>query len=614
MKDKIIQNGKQLIINSSLIHMLRLMILFSALRLVFFVRNAEFFSISNWIGPDAGQVFLTGLRLDFIFTFYLTFTLFLIYLIVRHNLYRYLLTWFIVLLVLVVYTIDFLYFDFSKERLGTDLWVFLDFQNNINPIHYITSYWYAIPILLVFSATHSYKYVKVLPKEVTYRWIAQTFLVFFLLYPVARGGFRSRPLRSADASTLMNPEQVPLALNPALLVLESATNPMSLPPMSDELPLPLNTLEFKKDTSSDPPNIILIIAESFGKEYTALNHGYCDSYTPHLNALMDSSLVFHRFYANGLKSMDAVPAIFCGIPRLQDRAFIKLPVSLKPTESILHALGKLKYERSFFHAADPNTMGFKSFLSAHGLDHYYSIEDYPNGRNSVDYDGSWGIFDGPYLQWTRKKLESSTQPFFATIFTLSSHHPYAVPDSLRFSYPMGNLDIHKSIGYTDEAIHSFIDSCRNESWFNNTVFVIMADHSSENAMHAYRTHSGKYEIPLVIYAPKLIPPGTNHTTMTQVDFAPTLLELIGYEGFYETLGHSVLNNRDGIAVHFDNNVWHTTQGDWNLGMTKEGPRFLYHLVDDPNCLNNVLSKHQSLADSLYRRADAYTRQHVNFLR
>ena len=130
------------------------------------------------------------------------------------------------------------------------------------------------------------------------------------------------------------------------------------------------------------------------------------------------------------------------------------------------------------------------------------MEDYPDEKK--DYDGNWGIYDEHYLQYFAQKLNSFKQPFFSSLFTLSSHHPYSIPIDYKGVFDQGNLNVHETIGYTDMALEKFFLKVKNESWFKNTIFIITADHPAQSEFLFYKKDNGRYKVPLAFYVPNSI--------------------------------------------------------------------------------------------------------------
>lgn len=486
--------------------------------------------------------------------------------------------------------IDGLYFKFLKERISYDFFSQLNPNNNISLWTYIKDYWPMILVMLSIVTGYTLWVRLDFKKKTKINWLALIGVILFSVF-LARGGIRLKPIRTVDTGQHFSEDSHIVAINTSLYLFETWQNPISEPSFIGNIEPTITPSNFASDTLLKP-NFVIIILEGFGKEYTGLNRGMTHTYTPFLNSLIPESICCHNAYANGLKSVDAVPAIFTGIPKLSNTAFIHSPHSSKPQTSLFNLLEKLGYTSTFFHGADNLSMGFKSYLKTNGLTSYYGIEEYPSTKQ--DFDGHWGIYDGPYLQYVNDKLSTQQEPFISSVFTLSSHHPYAIPNELSDSFKNGDIPIHKSIQYSDFALKQFFNSCKNEPWFDNTIFIITADHSAENLLHAYRTPSGKYEIPLLLYSPKLLEPTNIRKTVSHIDIMPTILDLVNYPDSVVLLGASIFTTDTNHSVsHYDNNVYHITQNHWSYGLASSKSVFLYDKKTDINCLSNELDNHKN---------------------
>ncbi|MFT5723924.1 MAG: phosphoglycerol transferase MdoB-like AlkP superfamily enzyme [Bacteroidia bacterium] len=565
------------------------------MRLLFVLTNATTFTKINT--NHLFDAFIFGFRLDFIVSTYVLTGIYLIYVLTKSRILATLLTTVFAFWASFIGLIDALYFKFLKERISYDFFSQLGPSNNISLWTYIKDYW---PMALVGVAITTIYIIWVrlnFKTKIKPNWLSLLIIIALALF-IARGGFRLKPLRTADTGQYLTDDAHVVAFNTTLYIYETWTNPISTPVFVDASNADLSETVFGQD-SLIKPNFVIVILEGFGKEYTGLNRGMTNTYTPFLNSLISQSVCCHNAYANGLKSVDAVPAIFTGIPKLSTTAFIHSPHSTESRPSVFNLLEKIGYISSFFHGANNQTMGFQSYLKSNGLQAYYGIEEYPNAKS--DFDGHWGIYDQPYLNYVKNKISTQTQPFLASVFTLSSHHPYALPDHLKDSFKSGDIPIHHSIQYSDYALQNFITSCESEPWFENTIFIITADHSAENLLHAYRTPSGKYEIPLLLYSPKLLPSEPIRKTVSHIDILPTILDIVNYPTPVVTLGSSIFTqNTNQVVCHFDNNVYHITKNNWNYGVSSNNPVFLYNKKKDINCLNNTMSSNKEATTELDR--------------
>ncbi len=540
------------------------------------------------------DAFLFGFRLDLIPTFYVITALYAIYQIFKSKSVVTGLLSIFVFTIIFIGLIDALYFKFLKEHIGFSFFHQLDSDNNISLWKYVTDYWYMAILGIVSTTAVTIWLRQSLHKTQKTNWVSLGISIA-LVFLVVRGGFRLKPLRTADSGSYLSSSTHVVSYNVPFYIFESWQNPITTPGFINGFETSISSSNFAKD-SIVTPNIVIIVLESFGKEYTGLNRGMTHTYTPFLNSLFPKSICCHNAYANGLKSVDAVPAIFTGLPKLSSTAIIHSPKSSNQVPSLFNCLQSLGYYSSFFHGANNETMGFKSYLTTNGLHDYYGLDEYPNKE---DLDGHWGVLDEPYLQYVSDNLSTQKQPFVSGIFTLSSHHPYTVPTEFKDSFLKGNIPIHKSIQYSDMALKKFMESCEGSDWFDNTIFIITADHSAENLLHAYRTPSGKFEIPLILYSPKLLKPQAIRKTVGQIDILPTILDYVGYPKNITLLGNSIFErNTNQFVAHFDNNTYHITKNNWSYGVHLTDDAFLFNKTQDINCLTNLTSKFPQMEEAL----------------
>ena len=323
-------------------------------------------------------------------------------------------------------------------------------------------------------------------------------------------------------------------------------------------------------------NIIIIILESFSSEYLGTGNSY-KGYTPFLDSLAQEGIFFKNNFANGRTSMQAVPAILAGIPALMDEPLITSIYQTNEIYGLGTILKQYGYQTSFFHGGINGTMGFDMFSKILGMDDYYGMNEYPESDN--DYDGNWGIFDEPFLQFFAKKLSQYNQPFFSVIFTLSSHQPYTIPKKYEGKFPKGELPIHESIGYTDHALKKFFETAKAKAWYNNTLFIITADHTQKSAEKVYQNTVGQYRVPLILFHPNNKLPTPKMGRITQhVDIMPGILDYLGFKTDKITwFGNSFFNeNCKGYAINYSAETYRLIHKDFFLELTTNGDSRLLH--------------------------------------
>ncbi|MFN5171631.1 MAG: LTA synthase family protein, partial [Bacteroidota bacterium] len=348
-------------------------------------------------------------------------------------------------------------------------------------------------------------------------------------------------------------------------------------------------------------------------------------FTPFLDRLAadPNTLYFPYCYANGTKSIEMVPSLFCGMPSLMSEFYV---TSAYANNKVNNAFQLAKgYKTAFFHGSNNGTMGFQSFLKQTGLQQYHGIDQYPTDLYKRDFDGNWGIFDEPYLQHFIRcmdTLNDGKQPVFASIFTLSSHHPYTIPKPYQGKLPGDPATVQHTIAYTDIALRKFFETASKKPWFENTVFVITGDHTSHSDKEYFYSQSGHYEVPVLVYSPgvnisenliqgqrknnddavSLIPESHASTTspwaknlvdstikiatqktISQCDILPTVWSLLGSPSGKSNIqprlgfGRSAFDpNYPGYSTHFDKDLYYIIQYPYVLALNQRGEVVDYH--------------------------------------
>ena len=310
-------------------------------------------------------------------------------------------------------------------------------------------------------------------------------------------------------------------------------------------------------------NVVLFVMESFSAEHSALLSPqlYKDEqqkgYTPFLDSLMRQSYTFFNMYSNGKRSIQALPAVWSSIPSLKT-SFISMPQAMAPMRALPELLAEEGYRTMFFCGSNHGSMGFGAYARQVGVKELYSRENYEQAHGKEAFDGYWGIWDEEFMQYMGEVLSEAEQPFFSTMFTLTSHHPFVIPERYVGKFPEGKTAVHKCVGYVDEAFHRFFARYENEEWFRNTLFVFVADHvSSEKFSEEFRHSPADYRIFGFMYAPDSALFGEHRQVVSQIDIMPTMLGLMGYNKPYFAFGRDVFGEHRDVpmAVNYDNNLF-----------------------------------------------------------
>ena len=435
------------------------------------------------------------------------------------------------------------------------------------------------------------------------------------MIPLAIVGIRgsvtagTRPITISNANEFVNrPVEASVVLNTPFSMIRSigkkvfvTPNYMTLQEMEAAYS-PLHPAPVSDGLCHKGKNVVILIVESMGKEYIGsfnrdLDGGTYQGYMPFIDSLLTRSLTFKYSYANGRISMDAMPSILSGLPMMVEPFFLT-PASLNDVDGLPSMLGREGYSSAFFHGAHNISMGFSAYAHSIGYEHYYGLDEYcksPKYNGMDDFDGKWAIWDEPFLQFTTDIIQGMKQPFLATVFTASSHHPYNLPEQYRDSLrDEGGQPIHKCVRYTDLALRRFFERTSREPWYRNTIFVLVADHTNQTSHDVYKTDLGLYSIPIIFFAPdgSIAPAVRDDVIAQQTDITPTLLHLLGYQQPYLAFGDDLLSIAPDQSWAFSYNagIYQLVQGDLLLQFDGNRTTAVYRFKDDKLLKENIVGR------------------------
>ncbi|UYZ60689.1 LTA synthase family protein [Hymenobacter latericus] len=497
---------------------------------------------------------------------------------------------------LVLNIIDSQYFKFIGRRTSDELFTITgDIERQAGQL--VWHYWFLVPPFAVLFGLLWYFYPmpKAAPAPANaanpLRRMARTMLAVALVAGLAvlgiRGGLQLKPLRPGHAFVQTPPSLGHLALNSTFTFIKSfgqkvlerrdyfATPAALQQALGASYPAPR-----PQPTATRPDNVVILLVEGFASEYNGIENPGQRSYTPFFDSLATQGLLFREHYANGRRSIEALPAVLAGLPGLMESPYITSNFQTNELHGLGELLGRQGYTTSVFHGAQNGTMGFNVFAGKAGIRQYYGLEEYPRGAKSPDYDGHWGIFDEPYLQYFARQLTQQRQPFFSTVFTLTSHEPFPVPTQYQGRFAPGELPIHASIGYTDFALKRFFATASQQPWYRNTLFILLADHTSQSLQPGYQNLLGAYKTPLLLFHPGgKLPAADVHRITQQADVPATVLDYLGFGADASQLlpfGYSVFDNRvTGRAVFLSGNTYYLVHRDYVTELTTDNQVRLY---------------------------------------
>lgn len=595
-------------------NLLLVFICFTVCRIIFLYENYSFFA-DDLSRELLFSMFKGGLRFDLtaiLYTNVLYIAMVVFPLHYKENpIYQNIAKWLFVItngIAIIANLMDSVYFQYTNRR--TTATVFQEFSNESNLLFIIgkeiISHWYITlaGILLIVFLIKLYRKSQVAgPVRRLSYYMIQSFL-FVLTIPLCiagmRGGFTTatRPITLSNANQYVNhPIEAAVVLNTPFSIYRTLDKKVFVVPdyftdrdkmehYFNPVHMPADTVQFR------PMNVVVFILESFGKEYFGtFNHdikGQDYGYTPFLDSLLQKSMVFEKSFANGRKSIDAMPSVLSGIPMFIEPFFVT-SASLNDVSSIGGELKKKGYYTAFFHGAENGSMGFQAYARTSGYDHYFGRTEY---GNDADYDGTWAIWDGKFFDFYADEISKMEEPFAVGLFSATSHHPFVIPKEDKERFPEGTMPIHKCIRYTDNALREFFKKASKEPWYKNTLFVLSADHTNKGDTPEYMTDAGRFEIPIIFFQPAdstLV--GRKPGISQQIDIMPTVLNYLGYDQPYVAFGCDLLNTpaEETFAVNYFNNNYQYFKGKYMLQFDGKKSIAFYNYLEDRMLKNNLLN-------------------------
>lgn len=528
------------------------------LRLIFLLWNWSIYK--NFPTADLIEAFYRSLRFDLSTVVYVYGLWVLVSLIPwqskfwsRLNLFLF---WFAGANIAFINLIDTEFYQFSRKRLTIDV-LLLGEDIGRQSLSMLTYYWKlgAVFIGLCFAIVWFWKWSEQKYRETRpLNWRVLIYILLFIPCAVigARGGLQHRPIGPINAYTAKGPELGILTLNSALTFIRSRIAADDVHARYFDTDEEADAIVREMAKSKREPlgwlkgkNVVVIVVESLALEFVgAANND--KGYTPFLDELSKKGLFFTNFFANGRRSIDGLPSVFCSLPSMIDEAILTSPFAGNEILCLPHFLHPYGYSSVFVHAAHNGSMQIDAFSARAGFQKFVGFNEIKNKPyyELSQYDGHWGLLDEPMFDVLVDEINQLKPPFLAGAFTLTSHHPYFIPLHLRGKFSKGTLAIHESIGYVDYSIRHFFEVAEKQSWFNDTVFLITSDHCTITDQPAYKDDLGQYRVPLLIYAPGHRWANVRQNRIAQhADLMPSVLDLLGYKADRTTyLGISLFDD------------------------------------------------------------------------
>ena len=458
-------------------------------------------------------------------------------------------------------TSDYMYFSFVKRHITNELLFLLNDSEYL--MTEVSVKLLPIIFLIVLTIVFYPLFLKVTcpKKPEVQRSILSFVLILLVLIVVGRGGFQRKPIAVIDAYQYGSASQGHLILNGIFTASHFSISSKFIERTAGEEKLYLDTLDLPVSTTPNYPlertnvqsgmspkkNVVMIMIESLSSKYIDYLSGQNYGVTPNIDRFARNGLVFENFFANGQRSVDGAQSILTGIPPLPGMPDI---TALSVNYSSLGQLASDNHYRTIFLTTTlRESFSMDLIAGAAGFDDYHGLEDYPLLLNYIDAADRPLGWDYEAFMYLLKQLEGEKSNYVAFVNASSDHTPFARMQEPFNQYEHGT-DTEggylNMLHYTDWALGEFINEYKKRKDFEETVFIITADHALPHfqGVEPY----GKFRIPLIIYSPKNISPGRSQMFASQIDLFPTIIKLLDLEGKYSAIGKNILDTEKSFAV------------------------------------------------------------------
>ena len=434
---------------------------------------------------------------------------------------------------------------------------------------------------------------------------------FGLMFLGMRGGFGEIPISSSSGYFSNYKIVNVMTVNPAYNLLEDVGNSMKLnnvhfnymdPKEAEQITEATHEVECDSTVmvlNTERPNVLIVLLESWSGDLIE-SLGGDPSITPNFHELEKDGLLFTNFYASANRSQQAIASIIGGLPGLPVTTITDHKDKYYAIPSIVKALDSAGYYSSFYFGGELNYGNILSYLRDNEFDRIVEGNDVDASFSK----GKLGIQDTDMLPWAAKDISSQPEPFFTTIFTLSTHSPYDYPKGMfsELEWPQVEKVFVNSAKYTDVALKMFMEEAKKQPWYSNTIFLFMADHSHPSYKN-YQLESFEYhKIPLLMYGDPL-QDSLRGTTFDKIcgntDVPATILAQLGLHHDQFFWSKDVFNTCYRPFAFFELNGglgWKTDEGEMVIS-------------NESHISRNTFP--EELSDSLVRQGKAYMQYHFD---
>lgn len=558
-------------------------LLFLGTRLFLFFSYSDYFS-SLTLFEKIGSFFM-GERVDIIVIFTFTSLFWLIFLLpfkfTFHKLFRALIgiLWGIIIAGITLFNIgDSLYFGFVNRHIsnelsamGNDMGMLFEMAKDYYPLQTIVSTLLIIAIIISFYKIFTADIINKSTKKKEWFSIPIVVIIAFL---GIRGTISGYSFGTSDAFVVNKVACGNLALNgffcyyrggnreniahnaittdDAIKIVKKNLDSEKI--VFDDTTYPL--MHHYKESEKKPYNVVIVLVESLtGKYLDALSHNNY-GVTPNLDKLAHEGILYTNFFANGQRSTEGITSIYTGLTQPTGFEFFGEGLELYNPSFLGVVAHQNGYNTIAMQSSDRGSFRVDMMSHLAGFDDYYGAEDIANTGDEQGHP-QFGTWDGNMLRFLSTKLHTMKEPFISFCFTSTTHSPFYLPSKKWAKYPHtdnGEEGYLNTLSYADAKIGEFMERCKKEPWFDNTIFIFTADHVGFAKLDHMVDGKGKadtsllpdFHIPLIIYAPKIFKPHEESFIASHDDIFPSIVDLLGWKSNFTTISQSL----------FDPNVKH----------------------------------------------------------
>lgn len=537
------------------------------------------------------KAFIIGTLTDTVASVYFLLPTWLVLLFfnIEHKITKYIaLIWFTIgfNLICILNFTDLGYYPITNKRMGAELLEMLpEIPSLLNA--YLIDYWYLVILvviffLIAFSIFKNQLYYYKNKTQTTSLKAINIIIIVLSFTLLARGSIGERAFEPIDIPSLVDSKLQWLASNTPFQFIHTLGNkPIKIENYFNELEAE-KIIEFKKQFHSQgfqKKNILFIILESFSSERVGLFNPAVKAYTPFMDSLFSNARTYKYGMANGRMTIDALPSVLTGIPSFMDKNYCYSNYSNNDVHAISYLLQQEGYHTAFFYGGLKTTFGFESFTKINFTKQYYDQKDYDKPYDNI----GWGVDDHLYLKFIGDKLNHLQQPFCASLLTLSLHHPFPIPKSYKKILDTINDPMKKSLRYTDIALQLFFNQIKHQNWYQNSIIAICADHTSTGIGNFECNPVNEFAIPIAFFTPgdtafnKI-----QNQSISQIDMYPTVLDYLGYNNPFISLGNSALKKTHPTIQYGGNGLYHIFDYPYMLDFDNNKQAFTKRLFFNEN--------------------------------